>query len=138
MVLMMAHQLQKNECVAIPILKNARQYIIHRAKKMITRWYTDQEHCKSLLGQTGCAPYKAADGSETSTLLMDECRILHQEQRILDALDESLSNNQFPAFRPCGADSRAGFGLQPGDPDAVYTLLAEGMFSRGGGFMRYR
>lgn len=128
----MHYPVSENDSSVTLILKNARHFMINRARIMIRRWQKDWEKCRTHW-------IKRYNHSQTTPeptheqLLWDECRVLQQEQKILDALDDTLN----------GASLHHTPHNQPPALDYSWTRChdfdtPEPMFSRSGCTMRYR
>jgi hypothetical protein len=132
----MSCTLCENRSTLTPILKNARRRITYCAKKMMKRWYRDWEHCRHQWMRTSGDQVLEGHSLLENSLLADECRMLHQEQCVLDALDETLAGATLNTSRkifPCGLPASWDHNAICCDP-----ALSDTLFSRSGGFVRYR
>ena len=118
-----------------PILKNARYFIIYRAKKMIQRWQMDWENNRKKCSKNSNPSRPYGQNSLQEHLVWDECRVVDQEQRVLDALDDTLNGC------PLNHLQRRCYGHHswyPSYHQSNDSSLSDGLFSRSGCTMRYR
>ena len=86
----MHYPVSEKDSSVTPILKNARHFIINRARIMIRRWQKDWEKCRKNWIKR-CNHSHTPPEHTNEHLLWDECRVLQQEQQVLDALDHTLN-----------------------------------------------
>lgn len=115
-----------------PILKHARYFIINRARKMIQRWQNDLEKSRKRWIKR-CKYSHPPQETTNDPLLWDEFRLLQQEQKVLDALDDTLNgaslHHEQHKHNPV---------LDYSWTRRHYSDAPEPLFSRSGCTMRYR
>jgi hypothetical protein len=128
----MHYPVSEKDSSVTPILKNARYFIINRARTMIRRWQKDWEKCRTHWIKR-CNPSQTPPEPTNEYLLWDEFRLLQQEQRVLDALDDTLNGASLHHVQ------------HNHNPDLDYSWIRrhdsdapEPLFSRSGCTMRYR
>jgi hypothetical protein len=115
-----------------PILKNARYFITNHARTMIRRWQKDWEQSRKHWVKR-CKHAHISPEPTHDHLMWDELRLLQQEQKVLDALDDALNGASLHHLH------------QNHNPVWEYSWTgryesrdADPLFSRSGCTMRYR
>jgi hypothetical protein len=128
----MHYPISEKDSSVTPILKNARYFIINRARKMIQRWQNDWEKCRKQWIKR-CKHSNHTPENTNDHLLWDEFRLLQQEQKVLDALDDTLNGVSLHHVQQNHNPALDYSWTQHHDSDATETWL-----SRSGCTMRYR